>query len=224
MDWPDWRPTYEAILADFGWDTEADAAAATHLDRLLPKGGWRNVATELRRRPSAVVVGCSEALDTLAASDFPSGVVVAADGATARLQELGITPRVVVTDLDGDPHALRWAAAQGSSIVVHAHGDNQRLLSAVDALGPFVAGSCQSDPAGLERVRNHGGFTDGDRAVLLCEAMAVRNIHLLAFDTHGPPSRHTGHSDPALKPRKLDWARRIIAEAQGRGTQIYGTF
>lgn len=220
MDYAAWRPTYEAILADFGWAAAADAAAAARLQALVPKGAWRHVGTELKNRPRAVIVGCGPALEGLHASDLPQGVVVAADGATSRLREIGVIPRVVVTDLDGDPEALLWAAKQGSSMVVHAHGDNADRLPLVAELGGLVAGSCQGDPAGLEPLRNLGGFTDGDRAALLCEAMAVRDIALSCFDFDAAPSRYSHHFHPETKSRKLAWAKRILEEAVGRGAPI----
>ncbi len=220
MDHASWRPTYEAILADFGWDAAADIASAKRLQAMAPKGAWRHVGTELKNRPRAVIVGCGPALESLRASDLPEGVVVAADGATSRLRELGIVPRVVVTDLDGDPEALLWAAQQGSSMVVHAHGDNPERLELVPELGALVAGSCQCDPTGLEPLRNLGGFTDGDRAALLCEAMAVRDIALSCFDFEAPPSKYSHQFDPGLKARKLDWARRVMEEAVGRGAPL----
>ncbi len=223
MEWHDWAPTYEAILADFGWDAAADQASAQHLQRLVPRGGWRHVGTELKHRPRAVVVGCGPQLDTWNAEGVDDAIVVAADGATSRLRELGLVPRIVVTDLDGRLEDLQWAAEQGASIVVHAHGDNQERLAAVEGLGPFVAGSCQCDPTGLEPLRNTGGFTDGDRAALLCWAMGVRRIELACFDFERPPSKHSHQYDPSIKSRKLAWAQRILEAAVGRGAPLVQT-
>lgn len=217
MDWTHWQPTYEAILADFGWDARDDEAAARRLDAMVPPGGWRNVGTELKHRPRAVVVGCGPRLEDLRASDLGQAIVVAADGATQRLREIGVLPRVVVTDLDGDREALLWAARQGASMVVHAHGHNVERLAMVPELGPLVAGSCQCDPAPFARLRNVGGFTDGDRAVLLCQHFGVKDIALAAFDFDGPPSRYSHTWDPVTKTRKLRWARRIVEAAAKSG-------
>lgn len=215
MDWDPWAPTYRAILDDFGWDEAADRAASEALiDRLPRHSAWRLVGTELKHRPRVVVVGCGPGLDTLQAADLPQGVVVAADGATDRLRELGVVPRVVVTDLDGPREGLQWAADQGATMVVHAHGDNVERLPMVDDLGPFVVGTCQHEP--MEPLRNHGGFTDGDRAVLMAEHYQARSIHVACFDTRAPGSIHSGDTDPDLKARKLDWCRRILDDAAKR--------
>lgn len=221
MDWHAWAPTYRAILDDFGWDEAPDRASAWALIDHLPRhGAWHLVGTELKHRPVASVIGCGPALDDLQPADIPTGIVVAADGACSRLQEIGVVPRVVVTDLDGHPDGLRWAAGMGATMIVHAHGDNIERQSLVSELGPFVVGTCQGDPASLAPLRNHGGFTDGDRAALLCAHYGVGNIRLIAFDAEAAPSRHSHTFDPALKPRKLAWAQRILGEARSAGAPI----
>lgn len=213
MDWTAWEPTYRAILADFGWSEADDAAAAKELHRILHgRSAWRDVGTEIKRR-HVTVVGCAASLDHLQPTDL-HGVVVAADGAVSRLRQLGVLPRVVVTDLDGDPDDLQWAANQGASIVVHAHGDNRDRLEHAASLGAFVAGTFQSTPhPELEPLRNLGGFTDGDRAVLLCQHYQARSIHLAAFDATAPPSPHSHQFDPETKARKLAWMGRILDDA-----------
>lgn len=216
---PWWPRMYADILADFGWRESADREAAERLrDRLPQRGAFRHVGTELKHRPRAIVVGCDETLDDLEATDLPEGIVVAADGATARLREIGVLPRVVVTDLDGHPDALQWAARSGASMVVHAHGHNLDRLDLVPDLGPFVAGTyqCTPDPS-LAPLHNLGGFTDGDRAAVLCEAYGVKEVVLAAFDLEQGQSHHTHHSDADVKERKLVWAGRVLAGIQARG-------
>ncbi|MGB1585484.1 MAG: 6-hydroxymethylpterin diphosphokinase MptE-like protein [Thermoplasmatota archaeon] len=216
MDWTQWEPTYRAILVDFGWHEQDDAAAAAALhDALGGRSAWRDVGTEIKRR-HVTVVGCGPALDQLRPHDL-HGVVVAADGAVSRLRAIGVLPRVVVTDLDGNPDDLKWAADQGASMVVHAHGDNQAKLGLVADLGSFVAGTYQSTPdPELSPLRNLGGFTDGDRAVMLCQAYQVRSLHVAAFDATAAPSGHSHDFDPAIKARKLAWMGRILDDAATR--------
>ncbi len=219
MEFQEWEPTYEAILQLFQWERHADEVAAKALAEMIApahaRAAWRHIGTDLKNRPDAVVVGCGPSLGALQAHDLPPGIVIAADGATSRLREIGIVPRIVMTDLDGNPDGLNWAAEQGASMAVHAHGDNQdRLHLAKD--WAVVAPSCQSAPP-ADYVRNHGGFTDGDRAVLLCEAMGVKRVRLVAFELGAESGPYSHKTDPEIKSQKLGWAARILADAAERG-------
>jgi uncharacterized Rossmann fold enzyme len=209
-----------AIRQEFGYAAEPDREAAHELHKLVPATSrLRDLGVEVRNRRDVVVAGCGPGLAKAKADVFLGKAVVAADGATERLQELGIVPRLVVTDLDGKPEALEWAAAQGSKMVVHAHGDNRAAIrDLVPRLGPQVYGTHQLEPQpGLEPMKNVGGFTDGDRAVLLCEHLGARAALLVGFETDEPPSKYSHQWDPKTKPRKLEFAERIVAECQARG-------
>lgn len=215
------EPYYADILADFGWAEADDRVAAKELKDFLPaRDGFRHVGTELKHRPVASIVGCGPSLDQLTPDDL-DGIVIAADGAAGRLRELGVVPRIVVTDLDGPMDALQWAADSGASMVVHAHGNNGHLLQAVEGF-PLAAGTYQSTPdEGLAPLRNLGGFTDGDRALMLCRHYGAHQARLLAFDLDQPPSAWSGSFDPATKSRKLVWADRIIRRVADEGrTQV----
>lgn len=221
MDWAAWGPTMAAIRAEFGYAEGPDRDAALLLRRLLPPRPphWRELGVEARNRRNLVIAGAGPTLAAVPASLFVGQVVVAADGATGRLRELGVVPNLVVTDLDGDPEALAWAAAQGARMVVHAHGDNQEALrDLMPRVGPLVHGTHQvaPDPA-LEPLRNVGGFTDGDRAVVLCEELGAKAALLVGFDFDAEPSRYSHRWDPRTKPAKLAWARRIVDGVHARG-------
>ena len=148
--------------------------------------------------------------DTLA-EELKGGVascpVVAADGATSTLLALGIRPDIIVTDLDGDVGDQISANASGSVVFVHAHGDNMGAVSEYvpEFKGPLVC-TCQCPP--VEKVRNFGGFTDGDRAACISAAIGVKRIWLAGFDFDRPAEK-AGRS-PEVKARKLAWARRIL--------------
>lgn len=221
MEWSDWEPQQRAIRAQFGYG-EADDRDAAHLLRsLLPKPAppWRELGVQLRNRRNLAILGCGPSLERTPPAFLVGKVAVAADGATTWLREQGRPPNVVVTDLDGDEEDLVWAARQGALMVVHAHGDNQDALRRiVPRLGPLVWGTHQVAPeSALEPLRNVGGFTDGDRAVLLCEALGALAATLHGFDPEMPPSRYTGRFNPATKPAKLAWAARIVADCHARG-------
>ena len=217
MDWAAWAPTMAQVRADFGYDEADDRAAAEELRPHLPTLSWRELGVLVRNR-HAVVAGCGPSL-LRAPRDLWKNPVVACDGATEFLREQGVVPDVVVTDLDGQPECLAWAARTGSRMVVHAHGDNRdRLREVAPRLGPLLFGTCQVPPwDGMAPLRSVPGFTDGDRAVLLLEALGARSALLVGFDFDQPPSRYSHRWDPATKPRKLAWAGRIVADCVARG-------
>ena len=72
--------------------------------------------------------------------------------------------------------------------------------------GPVVL-TTQSRPEST--VFDFGGFTDGDRAVCISQEMGASSIRLIGFDLDHP--RPKDGRDPAVKLRKLAWARRIIS-------------
>lgn len=207
MEWRAWEPTYRAILDDFGFSREADEAARDHLHLALADKLPADVDA-LRARTQArdawVVGGAVTPADVdRIPQDAPLYV---ADGA-AHLVVPRVEPDIIVTDLDGDVAAQALANQMGIPLAVHAHGDNtEAIRTHVPRLhGPLV-GTTQAEPRG--RVRNFGGFTDGDRAACLAHAMGARSLTLVGFDYEHPAAKPG--QDVARKARKLAWARRII--------------
>ncbi len=138
---------------------------------------------------------------------------MAADGATRICLDAGLTPDVIVTDLDGPVPSELSANASGSLAVIHAHGDN---VPALERWVPEFSGELAGSWAGPPRdgVLDVGGFTDGDRAVLLAEHVGARRILLWGFDFERvDPSEASG---PKLA--KLAWADRLIREVAGRSS------
>lgn len=90
---------------------------------------------------------------------------------------------------------------------MHAHGDNRSTLArVVPSLAGPVQGTTQAEPHG--DIMNAGGFTDGDRACCLAAHLGATGLVLVGFDWDAPvekPGR-----DPAIKRRKLAWAREIV--------------
>ncbi len=139
----------------------------------------------------------------------PAPAVVAADGATRPCLGAGIVPAVIATDLDGPVPSEVEANGRGALVVVHAHGDN------VDAVERWVpefprelAGSWAGPPR--DGLLDVGGFTDGDRAAYLAEAVGARRILLWGFDAEAlgeEPAEARG-----TKRRKLRWAFTLLEE------------
>jgi 2-amino-4-hydroxy-6-hydroxymethyldihydropteridine diphosphokinase len=176
--WLDW---YEEILASFGFSRDMDERAARLLASFM--GGrpcLKGVMGRMLRGASRVVVAGAydsvrreaEALKNLS----PSGtLLVSADTATSPILDAGLTPDIVVTDLDGDLEDIFEAWRRGAILVIHAHGDNiERIEELPKTLSERVEATCQCPPSG--HIHNLGGFTDGDRAVAICAALGAAKI------------------------------------------------
>jgi len=208
MDFREWEPYYLRILSDFGYDPHRDVESAELLQRTIVQN---TICDEkcLRKRigEKVTVFGAAPDLEAQIEKGGWSGPIIAAGSATSVLMAHGIVPDVMFTDLDGDVVAEVEANTQGAVAVILAHGDNMAL---VKRWVPMFEGSlmptCQCRPFGL--LRNFGGFTDGDRAVMTARHFGARRIDLIGFDFLHP--RHKEKSDADLKLKKLGWAQHII--------------
>src|SRR5690554_6600789 len=200
MMFADWEPHYTAILEYFGFEREADEAAARLLAELAGDRDERGFLEALIRGRSVTVCGNAPCLPE--ELDLIEGVVLAADAAAEGLADRGIQPDAVFTDLDGATDIFIDLSGRGTVMVVHAHGDNMPLLRHWVPLlpGPLVA-TTQAAP--LPHVHNFGGFTDGDRAVFAADALGAASIRIVGFDL---ADRNV---DP-VKRGKLFWAGELL--------------
>jgi hypothetical protein len=181
-EFEDWEPYYLRILAHFSFDRAKDEEAAVLLSSLLTRDDLGLLGEFIRGKTVTV---CGNGPNLIEELDRIRGTVIAADGAANRLIARGIRPVAIVTDLDGATDAFIGMNREGTVIVVHAHGDNMDLLrSWVPRFpGPLV-GTTQSRPFG--RIHNFGGFSDGDRAVFLADALGASEIGIVGFDLDDP--------------------------------------
>ena len=208
MNFNEWEPIYVKILNDFGFSREEDERSAQLLselleekrDSLLPLEKLRNIIKD----KEVIVCGNAPRLskDVVTLQTKREKVIVAADGATTTLLSQGITPRVIVSDLDGVIGDIIEANERCAVIVVHAHGDNITKLKIHVPQFTKILGTTQSHP--LSNVFNFGGFTDGDRAVYLAKALGAKKISIIGFDFEDA-------TVGAMKKKKLLWAKRLIA-------------
>jgi len=183
----DWQPWYNKILETFGYDQYEDQRAADLLSVLL-EGRAGNVAElrELIENRPVLVFGAGPSLEEDLKQVMKEGllqkaVTVVADGATtAFVQISGLTPNVIVTDLDGVICDIVDAQNKGAIVVIHAHGDNIDKLKKYVPTFSKTVGSTQTHPR--FNVYNFLGFTDGDRAVFLAAGMGAKLIALAGMD------------------------------------------
>ncbi len=216
MEFAEWQPYYEQILKDFGFDRRKDEEAAEMLSHLLPPG--RSTPSQIRGIIGDQVVTVLGNGPRLAEeTHLVQGRVIAADEAVAVASSMGLTPDVVVTDLDGRIEDLLAANANGAFAVIHAHGDNMEALERwAGSFSSQSLGTTQSRP--FAQIYNFGGFTDGDRAVFLAEHFGASQIRLLGFDFETPNPKDY----PAdIKRKKLVWAKRLIRVLKQRSAIVF---
>ena len=200
MQFAEWEPHYRGILDYFGFDREGDEEAARLLASLLERDNLLSLAS--LTEGNAVTV-CGNAPCLRRDLERVTGIVFAADAAAEVLDDCGIRPDAVFTDLDGATDRFIEMNREGTIIVIHAHGDNMPLLHHwVPRFRGRVVGTTQAAP--LPRIYNFGGFTDGDRAVFAADELGASSITLAGFDLDDK------NVDP-LKRGKLFWARKLLA-------------
>ena len=215
MKFSEWEPIYLEICSDMGYDPLYDDMSARVLLAVTQNSDLRD-GIELIG-PSVTVLGSSSGLEEDIRTKGTEGTVIAAGSAVGRAVAAGVRPDIVVTDLDGDIEPQIEACNAGATAFIHAHGDNADLVGRYAPLfrGPAVI-TTQGKPFGI--LMNFGGFTDGDRAVCIAREFGAERIRLLGFDFEHPYPKEG--CDPAVKKRKLAWARRIIFGGPSGGSDI----
>ncbi|MDP2766777.1 MAG: DUF115 domain-containing protein [Candidatus Methanoperedens sp.] len=211
MKFEEWEPIYKLVLEDMGFDRAEDEHAALLLSEMLEiKARKKDEVVGIDSLREAIkgkdVLVCGKAptlVEEIKNVDFKKYVTIAADGATSILMDSGITPDIIVTDLDGN---MEDEARAGAIMVVHAHGDNMGALRREVPRLKRVIGTTQSKP--FKNIYNFGGFTDGDRSVLLAKEMEARTIMLIGFD-------FKDENVTPFKKKKLVWAEKLIKVVTG---------
>jgi len=203
MDFPDWEPVYEAILADLGFPREADEAARDELADLTDPHAFDRDRLGWFAGETVVVAGAGPSLSCDLDRIESGDIVIGASTAVDVLRDAGITVDLMTTDLDKNPDTVRALTEAGVPVAVHAHGDNRELLREVvpDLAPEHVLPTTQAAPVGA--VANFGGFTDGDRAAFLVDHVGAGRIEFLGWDFDDSTVSPT-------KRRKLAWAETLL--------------
>ena len=211
MEFDEWEPVYEAILADFGYPRAADERARDVLADLVEPFDLDRVPVD----GTVAIAGAGPSLDAELSVAADADRVFAASTAADRLLAAGVGVDLQVTDLDKSPDVTVELSRAQIPVAVHAHGDN---LPAVREVVPEcdcrqVLGTTQARP--VESVYNFGGFTDGDRAAFLADHLGAGTLVFVGWE----------FADPDLGPekrRKLGWARRLLYWLERRRGDRFG--
>ena len=225
MKVPGWEQRYKDILKEFNYDRKRDFEAAKFLNSLIKTTFPLKKHEHKIKNKTVFVVGAGPSLTSSINSikKFSNVTKIVADGATKALLENGITPDIVVTDLDGGIEFLKKASRMNAIMLVHAHGDNIEKLPVVLNFRNCL-GTTEGKP--FEKIQNFGGFTDGDRCVFLARYFGAKKIILFGMDFGNKIGRYSkkGKYDKHTKIRKLRRGKSLLEWlASKNGFGLYTT-
>ena len=206
-----WKTKFNEIRKEFGYTEKEDFISAKKLNLLLKRKNSKKEFEDIIKDKTIFVIGAgpslSKSLKYIRKSKNITKIV--ADGAVRALLEKNIRPDILVTDLDGDIESIKKIGKTKIPIIVHAHGDNSNRLEIVKKLSN-VTGTTQTREFG--KLKNYGGFTDGDRCVFLAEYFNANKIVLIGMDFGRKIGKYSKHRviNRKTKLKKLKSGKMII--------------
>ena len=206
-----WKTKFNEIRKEFGYTETEDLVSAKKLNLLLKRKNSKKEFENIIKGKTVFVIGAgpslSKSLKHIRKSKNITKIV--ADGAVRALLEKNIRPDILVTDLDGDIESIKKIGKTKIPIIVHAHGNNSNRLEIVKKLSN-VTGTTQTREFG--KLKNYGGFTDGDRCVFLAEYFNASKIVLIGMDFGRKIGKYSKHRviNRKTKLKKLKSGKMII--------------
>tara|TARA_B100001250_G_scaffold365534_1_gene346278 strand:+ start:40 stop:777 length:738 start_codon:yes stop_codon:yes gene_type:complete len=206
-----WKTKFNEIRKEFGYTETEDLVSAKKLNLLLKRKNSKKEFENIIKGKTVFVIGAgpslSKSLKHIRKSKNITKIV--ADGAVRALLEKNIRPDILVTDLDGDIESIKKIGKTKIPIIVHAHGNNSNRLEIVKKLSN-VTGTTQTREFG--KLKNYGGFTDGDRCVFLAEYFNASKIVLIGMDFGRKIGKYSKHRviNRKIKLKKLKSGKMII--------------
>jgi 2-amino-4-hydroxy-6-hydroxymethyldihydropteridine diphosphokinase len=194
-------------------DLTADREAAKYLDRFLKKEDYNRIGEIIHKRPVIIWgVGPSQEVDLQKIMDAGLSrkfISVGVDGAIYLLLRYKIHPHVLVTDLGGDATSIEATSKYGTHMVIHCHGGNiEKVRRIFPKLHGRVYGVTRSQDT--DKVKNFGGFTDGDIAAHLADHFRPKFIVLAGMDYGRVMGFQAGDYDSVRKPRRMKESKKIL--------------
>ena len=220
-----WEEKYKEILKEFNYSRKKDFEAAKFLNSILKTSFSIKKLEQKIKGKTVFVIGAGPSLTSSIGSikKFSNITKIVADGTTKALLKSKIIPDVVVTDLDGNIEFLKKASDMNSIMVVHAHGDNiEKLPMALNFKN--CLGTTEGKP--FDKIRNFGGFTDGDRCVFLAKHFDAKRIILFGMDFGNKVGRYSkeGKYDRNMKLKKLRKGKMLLEWIAPKGdSELYTT-
>jgi uncharacterized Rossmann fold enzyme len=185
MEFAEWYPYYLKVVDDLNLDIRKDFLSSTILSNLISVNKSPDLDNfRMLIGKKVLVIGAGPSIEDKLIQEFirnnSNSIIISADGATELCLKLNIAPHFVITDLDGDISQLLKANELGSTLIIHAHGNNiDKIIKFVHKFRNFF-GTTQAFP--LYNIFNFGGFTDGDRSVFFADQFKSKEIWMVGMD------------------------------------------
>ena len=200
MNFERWNPIYESILGDFGYPRDGDERARDVISEYAEPFDFERLDCA---GDAVAVVGAAPSLSAAVDRVADADRVFAASTAADVVRDAGYEVDLLVTDLDKNPETALELTREGVPVAAHAHGDNVPLVRewVPRFEATHVVATTQAEP--VDAVYNFGGFTDGDRAAFLADALSAAELRFVGWDFDDP-------TVDATKAKKLRWAERLL--------------
>lgn len=219
-----WHEKYLEILKEFNYDRLSEIKSAKILDSILKNKFDVDILEKKIKNKTVFVIGAGPSLIASISylKKFKNITKIVADGATQAMLENGMVPDIIVTDLDGNMESLKKASETGSIMIVHAHGDNIRKLPYAISFR-YCIGTTEDRPFG--KIRNFGGFTDGDRCVFLANHLGASKIIMIGMDfgIHIGKYSKIGIYNKPIKIKKLRKGKSLLEWLASKSNNLYTT-
>ena len=206
-----WGKRYFSILKEMNYSEKKDKESALILDSILKKTDTIEKIRKIIQGKTVFVIGSGPSLSIAIPKlkKLKKSIKIAADSSLEPLIDNGIIPDIIVTDLDGNEDTIKKISKTKSIFVIHAHGDNIEKLEMVKKIKNCI-GTTQTNP--FNKIKNFGGFTDGDRGVFLASHFNAKKIILFGMDFGNKIGKfsNTKKSDREIKLKKLEIGRDLL--------------
>ena len=206
-----WKTKFKEIRREFGYREKDDFLSAKKLDSLLKKKFLKKQLQSKITGKTVLIIGAGPSLSKslVYVKKCKNTTKIVADGAVRALLEIGIRPDILVTDLDGDLDSIKKIGRTEIPILVHAHRDNYDKLEIVKKFSNVV-GTTQTEEIG--KIKNFGGFTDGDRCVFLADFFNAKKIVLVGMDFGQKIGKYSKHKviNRRTKIKKLKFGKMVL--------------
>jgi uncharacterized Rossmann fold enzyme len=216
MKFCQWFPIYLRITDSLGINRTDDYTSSLELHKFIHND--ESLLARYRGK-NAFIIGNGPDLED-ALTTISGGYVIVADSAIDTYMELRGIPDIIVSDLDGDIGSIITSSGKGSSIILHAHGDNRGKILQYAKYFPDAVATTQNIP--MVHLYNFGGFSDGDRAAFLADHLGADIITLIGFDfSHVNKKKYYDDDSTLRKSIKLAWAKYLLnCLANSRGNDF----